>query len=54
MTTTRGSKRDDIVGAAAQLIRAEGVHAASISELIAASGSSAARSTTISRTRTRS
>ncbi len=41
MRTSRGNKRDDIVEAAAHLIRAEGVHAASISELIAASGSSA-------------
>lgn len=37
----RASKRDSIVEAAAQLIRVEGVHAASISELIRASDASA-------------
>ena len=35
------SKRDEIVAAATRLIREEGVHAASISEIIAASGTSA-------------
>lgn len=35
------SKRDEIVAAASRLICAEGVHAASISEIIAASGTSA-------------
>lgn len=41
MVTRRASKRDSIVEAAARLIRTEGVHAASISEIIAESGSSA-------------
>lgn len=41
MVATRGSKRDSIVEAAARLIRSEGVHAASIAEIIAESGSSA-------------
>lgn len=41
MVAARGSKRDSIVDAAARLIRTEGVHAASISEIIAESGSSA-------------
>lgn len=40
-TGQRRSKRDAIVEAAARLIRAEGVHAASISELIRASDASA-------------
>ena len=35
------SKRDEIVAAATKLIRDEGVHAASISEIIAASGTTA-------------
>lgn len=37
----RGTKRDSIVEAAARLIRTEGVHAASISEIVAESGTSA-------------
>lgn len=41
MTVQRGNKRDAIIEAAAELIRSEGVHAASISEIIAQSGSSA-------------
>lgn len=41
MVATRGSKRDSIIDAAARLIRTEGVHAASISEIVAESGSSA-------------
>lgn len=41
MATGRATKRDSIVEAAARLIRSEGVHAASISEIIAESGSSA-------------
>lgn len=41
MVAGRPTKRDSIVEAAARLIRTEGVHAASISEIIAESGSSA-------------
>lgn len=41
MVAARRSKRDSIVEAAARLIRTEGVHAASISEIISESGSSA-------------
>ena len=41
VATPRGSKRDSILEAAARLIRTEGVHATSISEIITESGSSA-------------
>ncbi len=41
MAGHRGNKRADIVEAAANLIRTEGVHAASISSIIQASGTSA-------------
>lgn len=41
MATPRSTKRDDIVDAAARLFRTRGVHATSVADIIAASGTSA-------------
>lgn len=41
VVVTRATKRDSILDAAARLIREQGVHAASISEIVKASGASA-------------